>query len=128
MGHLFESRGDCCNAWFNDQNVTECELNIIQTIDGYPIDEEPSEWWPTLAYPYDCTSEGSPPAWMLSPGYTSYYIFDSKADFVPLTIAPMWLICSTKQSTEQSRFVEIIETTLLSVIYLIYLSNKIKGV
>merc|ERR1712174_163579 len=55
---------ECCNAWFNDQNVTECELNIIQTVDGYPVDEEPeepSEWWPTLAYPYDCTSEGSPP-------------------------------------------------------------------
>merc|ERR1712003_593201 len=30
--HLFESGGDCCNAWFNDQNVTECELNIIQRL------------------------------------------------------------------------------------------------
>jgi len=81
--HLFETGGACCNAWFNDQNVTECELNIIETIDGYPVGEEPeepSEWWPTLAYPYDCTSEGSPPSWMLSPGFTSYYIFDSKAD------------------------------------------------
>merc|ERR1711862_498832 len=55
--YLFESGEDCCNAWFNDQNVTECELNVIQTIDGYPIEEGPV-WWPTLTYPYECTSEG----------------------------------------------------------------------
>jgi len=81
--NLFGNGAECCQTWFSDQNVTECVMNIVQTIDGGIVGDEPEEpgtWWPTLAYPYDCTSDGEPPYWMLLPGYPAWYIFDSKAD------------------------------------------------
>jgi len=68
--HLFSTALSCCEAWFSDQ-VLECEMNIGE--------QEPEEWYPTLAWPYACLSDGNVPSWMTSPGFEKYYVFESQA-------------------------------------------------
>jgi len=73
--HLFDSGIDCCSTWFPDQ-VVECETNIT-TDDDEEEEEEAKEWYPTLAWPFACSSDGNIPSWMLMTGFQQYYIFDS---------------------------------------------------
>lgn len=81
---LFDSALECCEAWFDD-SVLDCELNVTATVDGKPVDgeeeepEEPQEWYPTLAWPYECVSDGTPPQWMTQAGFRNYYVYESKA-------------------------------------------------
>lgn len=104
--HLFDSALACCQIWYADK-VFECETNVIATNNGNPTDgeHESGEWYPTLAWPYDCVDDGEIPSYMLQLGYKQYYVFAGKAECCKAHY------CSSMPSLFTRRLTEVIATS-----------------
>ena len=88
--YLYEEPEGCCMFWFGHDAVTNCVTNIIQstysdssvantgtTSTVVPIGESNTKWYPKVEERI-CSNDGNVPPWMLSEGYSQWYLFNTK--------------------------------------------------